>query len=237
MRPRGRIACGLVVALFVLTVSGASAVNAENPMQVTGNAPTTDTVSLPQPRTRSEVSLEQTLGERRSRRDYRNAAVSLSEIGQLAWAAQGITHAGYRSAPSAGALYPLELYVVVGKADGLAAGVYKYLPGGHRLKRVRAGDQRAELARAAPGQDCVRDAAAVLVFAAVERRTTRKYGARGVRYIHMEVGHAAQNAFLQATALGLGAVVVGAFDDPAMKRLLGLPAEEEPLYLLPFGHH
>lgn len=204
-------------------------------MQGTGTPPTTDTVPLPEPRTRSEVSLEQALSERRSRREYRAAAVSLSEIGQLAWAAQGITHAGYRSAPSAGALYPLELYVVVGKADGLASGVYRYVPGGHRLKRMRAGDLRTDLAHAALGQDCVRDAAAVLVFAAVERRTTRKYGTRGVRYIHMEVGHAAQNAFLQATALGLGAVVVGAFDDPAVKSLLGLPAEEEPLYLMPFG--
>jgi SagB-type dehydrogenase family enzyme len=220
--------------LLVMTAV-ASAVHAENPMQVTGNPPANETVALPEPRTRSEVSLEQALSERRSRREYRDAAVSLSEIGQLAWAAQGITHAGYRSAPSAGALYPLELYVVVGKADGVASGVYRYLPGGHRLKRVRAGDLRADLARAALGQDCVRDAAAILVFTAVERRSTRKYGARGVRYIHMEVGHAAQNAFLQATALGLGAVVVGAFDDRAAKLLIGLPAEEEPLYLVPFG--
>ena len=204
-------------------------------MQVTGNTSATDTVLLPEPRTRSAMSLEQALSERRSTREYRDAPVSLGEIGQLAWAAQGVTHAGYRSAPSAGALYPLELYMVVGKADGAQPGVYKYLPGGHRLKRVRAGDLRDALSRAVLGQDCVRDAAGVLVLAAVERRTTRKYGARGVRYIHMEVGHAAQNALLQATSLGLGAVVVGAFDDAAVKTLLGLPAEEQALCLLPFG--
>jgi SagB-type dehydrogenase family enzyme len=100
---------------------------------------------------------------------------------------------------------------------------------------MRTGDLRAELARAALDQDCVRAAAAVLVFAAVERRTTRKYSVRGVRYMHLETGHAAQNAWLQATALGLGAVAVGAFDDAAVKALLALPTEEQPLYLMPVG--
>lgn len=204
-------------------------------MHRTASIRAADRIALPEPRRRGAPSLEETLAQRRACREYRDAALTLGEIGQLVWAAQGVTHAGYRSAPSAGALYPLELYIVAGKVEGLACGVYKYLPGGHRLTPVRTGELRADLAQAALGQDCVRGAAAVLVFAAVERRTTRKYGARGMRYIHIEVGHAAQNALLQATALGLGAVVVGAFDDQAAKALLGLGAEEQPLYLLPVG--
>jgi SagB-type dehydrogenase family enzyme len=192
-------------------------------------------VSLPAPRTRGDASLEQVLHERRSVREFRAAPVRLDELGQLLWAAQGITHAGLRTAPSAGALYPLELYVVTGNADGLTAGIYRYLPNGHKLTPAHAGELRPALARAALEQDYVRSAAAVLVFAAVERRTTRKYGARGTRYVHIEVGHAAQNAWLQATALGLAAVVVGAFDDEAVKGVLTLPAEEMPLYLMPVG--
>jgi SagB-type dehydrogenase family enzyme len=135
-------------------------------------------------------------------REYPDAAIELPEIGQLLWAAQGITHPqGYRTAPSAGACYPLELYLVAGAVQGLESGVYRYEPRGHRLVKAGSGDQRKDLARAALSQAWVQEAAAVVVFAAVYERTTQKYGKRGIRYVHMEVGHAAENLFLQADAL------------------------------------
>lgn len=196
----------------------------------------TDGISLPAPRQENGFSLERALSERRSIRDFGKAALTQQEVSQLLWAAQGFTSRdGLRTAPSAGALYPLELYLVVGMVRDLDAGIYKYAPAGHKLMKIIAGDQRHKLAAAAHGQDSVAEAPAVLVFTAVERRTTRKYGNRGVRYIHIEVGHASQNAFLEATALGLGAVVVGAFEDDAVGELLHLPEGEAPLYLMPLG--
>ena len=195
-----------------------------------------ETIMLPQPAHAADKSLEELLRQRRSVRDYQAAALQLSDISQLLWAAQGITHPkGFRTAPSAGALYPLELYVVAGNVNDLAAGVYHYQADGHRLARMQSGDQRKPLAQAALAQTWVRDAAAVVVFAAVYDRTTRKYGQRGVRYVHMEVGHAAQNLFLQAEALGLATVVVGAFRDDELAGVLQLPAEVRPLLLMPVG--
>lgn len=195
-----------------------------------------DTLSLPAPLQDSAFSLERALHERRSVREFGKAALTQEEVSQLLWAAQGITtRDGLRTAPSAGALYPLELYLAVGMVRDLDPGVYKYSPAGHKIMKIIAGDQRHKLAAAAYDQDSVAEAAAVLVFTAVERRTTRKYGNRGVRYIHIEVGHASQNVFLEATALGLGAVVVGAFEDDAVGKLLQLPEGETPLYLMPLG--
>ena len=137
--------------------------------------------------------------------NYKDEALTLTEVSQLIWAAQGITHpGGYRTALSAGALYPLELYAVVGNVTDLQAGIYKYRPQGLELEKVVERDVRAELRAAALDQDCVEDGAVVLVFAVVYERTTRKYGERGVRYVHMEMWHAAQNVYLQAVSLGLG---------------------------------
>jgi SagB-type dehydrogenase family enzyme len=193
-------------------------------------------VELPAPRLESDQSLESVLGSRRSIRDYSDAPLSLEELSQLLWATQGITAGdGGRTAPSAGALYPLEIYVVAGNVSSLDAGLYHYRPKDKQLVRRSAGDKRAGLARAALRQECLRGGAAVLVFAAVYARTERKYGERAERYVHMEVGHAAQNTCLQATALGLGAVTVGAFDDDAVHKKLELPSGEDVLYLLPVG--
>jgi SagB-type dehydrogenase family enzyme len=194
------------------------------------------TILLSEPVTAGDSSLEALLRQRRSLRDYSDAALRLADISQLLWAAQGITHPeGLRTAPSAGALYPLELYLVAGNVNGLAAGVYHYRAGGHRLTRMHGGDQRKPLAQAALAQTWVGDAAAVVVFTAVYDRTTRKYGQRGLRYVHMEIGHAAQNLFLQAEALGLATVVVGAFRDDEVAGLLQLPAGVQPLALMPVG--
>lgn len=197
---------------------------------------TTTTIALPAPRLVGKQSLESTLDTRRSIRDYSRAPLSLQEVSQLLWAAQGVTEPdGGRTAPSAGALYPLEVYLVAGNVSSLDAGVYHYRPHDHTIAVQSEGDMRARLARAALRQECVHDAAAVLVFAAVYARTKGKYGERGTRYVHMEVGHAAQNVCLQATALGLGAVTVGAFDDDAVRRELKLPSVEKVLYLVPVG--
>lgn len=198
-------------------------------------ADTPETVRLPAPVT--AAPLDTLLRQRRSVRAFSDAALDLQGIGRLLWAAQGITHPeGLRTAPSAGALYPLELYLVAGDVQGLDAGVYHYRPAGHELIRLWPGDPRAALARAALGQDWVGTAPAVAVFAAAYARTTRKYGERGVRYVHVEAGHAAQNLFLQAGALGLATVVVGAFDDAAVSRVLRLPGDVRPLLLMPVGH-
>jgi SagB-type dehydrogenase family enzyme len=197
---------------------------------------TTAMIKLPEPKYEGRMAVELALRERRSIREYQKAPLTLEEVSQLLWAAQGITHHwGLRTAPSAGALYPLEMNLVAGQLTGLPGGVYRYHPKGHELARVVEGDKRAELALAALGQSCVRDAAVVLVISAVYERTTRKYGDRGIRYVHMEVGHAAQNVALQAVALNLGAVMVGAFRDAEVKRVLQLGTGEEPLYLLPVG--
>lgn len=194
------------------------------------------TLKLPEPALTNELSLEQLLSQRRSIREYPDAALSLAEIGQLLWAAQGITHAeGLRAAPSAGALYPLELYVVAGRVDGLAPGVYHYEPGRHQLVKTGDGDVREALARAALSQSCVSDAPAVIVFTADYARTTGKYGHRGRRYVDMEVGHAAENVFLQAGALGLATVPVGAFEDEEVGGMLGLPGELQALLMMPVG--
>ena len=193
-------------------------------------------IALPEPETSGETPLETLLQQRRSVREYGEAALELAAIGQLLWAAQGITHPqGLRTAPSAGALYPLELYVVIGNVEDLTPGVYHYQPDRHGLQQTSTVDQRRLLAHAAHGQSWVRTAAAVVVITAVYKRTTGKYADRGVRYVLMEVGHAAQNLFLQAEALGLAAVVVGAFEDAAVATALGLATDEQPLMLLPVG--
>jgi SagB-type dehydrogenase family enzyme len=160
----------------------------------------------------------------------------LADVGQVLWAAQGITNdRGYRTTPSAGALYPLEVYVVAGSVVDLEAGVYRYRPDGHLLVRIGGGDRRADLQAAAVDQASVGDAPATLVIAAVPERTTAKYGERGTRYVAMEAGHAAENVYLQAAALNLGTVAIGAFDDDRVEEILMLPKNATPLYLMPVG--
>ena len=195
-----------------------------------------ENVALPEPSVTGSNSLEQLLAQRRSVRDYQTATLKLAEIGQLLWAAQGITHLqGLRTAPSAGALYPLELYVVTGRIEGLAQGVYHYDPGHHQLIKTSDGDRRDALTQAALSQGWMKPASTIIVFTADYERTTWKYGKRGKRYVHIEVGHAAQNLFLQSESLGLATVVVGAFNDDEVARVLRLPADIQPLLLMPVG--
>lgn len=194
-------------------------------------------IILPQPRKRSETSIEETLSKRRSVREYKDEPLTLQEISQLLWAAQGITAPlwGGRTAPSAGALYPLEVYLIARKVDGVEPGVYRYLPEGHKLNRVFKGDVSDSLCGAALGQASIREAPVNLVISAFYERTTKKYGERGIRYVHLEAGHVAQNIYLQVQSLGLGTVVIGAFDDEEVKEVLNLLEEEIPLYIIPVG--
>jgi SagB-type dehydrogenase family enzyme len=188
-------------------------------------------IPLPAPAHTSKVSLEEALYRRRSVREFSARPLTEQQIGQLLWAAQGITSSdGLRTAPSAGALYGLEIYVAT------SAGFYHYAPEGHQLERRSEEDLRPALRRAALDQESILGAAAVFVIAAVYARIAAKYGKeRGVRYAHLEAGHAAQNLLLQAVALGLGGVSVGAFRDEQVQNVLSLPADQSPLYLIPIG--
>lgn len=191
-----------------------------------------NTITLPSPRLQGELSLEAVLAARRSVRAFRPEPLTMAEIGQLLWAAQGVTgeRPVLRAAPSAGACCPLELYLC--RADG----VWHYEPVVHRLTGHLEEDVREALAAAAWGQKFIAQAPAVFVVSAVFGRTTTRYGERGrLRYVPMDAGHAAENLLLQAAALGLGSVTIGAFDDTAVARVLHLPVDQEPLYLLPVG--
>ncbi|MBC7320597.1 SagB/ThcOx family dehydrogenase [bacterium] len=194
-------------------------------------------VRLPQPRFSSNTSVEEAILKRRSVREYKDEPLTILEISQILWSAQGITdkRMGFRSTPSAGALYPLEIYVVVGRVKDLEPGIYKYRPEKHDIVLVSSGDKRIDLYRVSLMQDCIRRAPIAVVISAVFERTTRKYGERGIRYVYMEAGHSAQNIYLQCEALGLGTVVIGAFDDEGVKRVLNLERGENPLYVIPIG--
>lgn len=193
-------------------------------------------IKLPGPLYKAKFDLNKAMQERRSLREYRDEPLSLAQGAQLLWAAQGVASlGGFRTVPSGGALYPLELYLVAGKVDGLAAGLYKYTPHKHTLTLTAEGDLRSEVAAASLGQSWMSAAPAFIAFAAVYERNMSRYGERGSRYILMEVGHAAQNIALEAIAMGLGAVDVGAFSDLEVKKILGLPASEQPLLIVPVG--
>jgi SagB-type dehydrogenase family enzyme len=193
-------------------------------------------IKLPEPIYDSKTSVEKALRDRRSIRQYRNLPITLQDLSQLLWAAQGISGTGgRRTSPSAGALYPLELCVVAGNVTGLSVGVYSYDPHKHELSRVLDSDKRAELSKAALGQSSIKNAAAILVISAVYERVTGKYRERGIRYVHMEAGHAAENVFLQAVSLDLGTVVIGAFHDEEVRTVLHLTGQVQPLYLMPMG--
>ncbi|MGD9365745.1 MAG: SagB/ThcOx family dehydrogenase [Desulfobacteraceae bacterium] len=195
-----------------------------------------DYLNLPPPVLDGDVSVETAMRKRRSIRHYRPGELSLAQISQILWSAQGLTHpGGFRTVPSAGALYPLEIYLVAGKVKGLSAGVYHYRPQGHTVSLANTGDQRSALCTAALGQPMVGKAAAVLVICAVYQRMTRRYGRRGAQYVHMEIGHAGQNIALQCVALGLGSVMLGAFNDDQVQHVIGAQFDERPLYMIPIG--
>jgi len=197
-------------------------------------------VRLSKPVYDGKVSVERAIKERRTIRDFQPKPLTLNQLSQLVWSAQGITdeRSGFRTAPSGGALYPLDLYAVVGEGgvEGLESGVYHYLPASHSLQLVRKGDRRKEVASASLWQMWVARAAVIFVITSEYERITRKYGKRGIRYAQIEVGHVGQNIFLQSGALGLGAGIVGAFRDDAVAKAIGAPEAHEPLLIMPVGH-
>lgn len=196
-----------------------------------------DIIQLPAPMYESSTSIEEALLNRRSVRDYKTESLSLSEVSQILWSAQGITDTaeGLKTAPSAGALYPLEIYLVAANVKDLNAGIYKYSPQDHTLQKISEGDKRDEISNASLKQESITSASAIVVIIAIYGRTSVKYGKRTERYVNMEVGHVGQNIYLQAVSLGLGTVMVGAFSDDALKRVLNLPDDEHPLALYPLG--
>lgn len=182
------------------------------------------------------LALEQCMRRRRSVRSFRDAALAQHDLGQLLWAAQGVTSSeGKRTVPSAGALYPLELYAICGNVSGLEPGVYRYTAMHHELLLVTPGRQHENLAVAAYGQEWIAGAPAIICIAAAFARTTLKYGDRGHGYVYMEAGHAAENLMLMAVALGLGTTMVGAFSGNQVAHLVRLASDETPLCLIPVG--
>jgi SagB-type dehydrogenase family enzyme len=226
-----RVALAAMVAFGVFAANcGDAADDMAGESARSASSPAAEYVDLPAPRGSGPLSLEETLAQRRSVREYTSEPLSQEAISQLLWAAQGMTReTGARTAPSAGGLYPLELFLLTPE------GVFRYLPDGHRLERIAGDDVREPVAVAGLAQGALFEAAAVVVITAVFERTARKYGERAERYVLLEVGHCAQNVLLQAVALGLGAVPIGAFDDAEVASVLGLRADHEPLYLIPIG--
>lgn len=217
-------------------IGGASAPGCAQQSDVKAAPPPAALVQLPPAQLTGNMPLETAIAQRRSVRQYAAAPLTLQQVSQLAWAAQGTTGAGgHRAAPSAMARYPVELYVVATTVDGLEPGIYHYVSAKHAFERVAAGDHRAAVAGAAAGQASVANAPATLVFAAVASRLSARPDARSDRFVAVEVGAAAQNVYLQATALGLGTVIVGGMDADAMAKVLQLPGETKPIISMPVG--
>ncbi|MDD5282233.1 MAG: SagB/ThcOx family dehydrogenase [Candidatus Omnitrophica bacterium] len=189
-------------------------------------------ILLSQPRIKGVVSLEEAIAKRRSVRNFKVNNLSLSEISQLLWAAQGITdpQSGLRASPSAGALYPMEIYII--NADGY----FQYIPQKHILKVLSLDDLKDQLSAASLGQASVKNAPMSIIICGVPERITKKYKERGIRYMYIEAGHIAQNIHLEAVALGLGSVPIGAFDDNKVRSILTLPEDQMPLYIIPVGY-
>ncbi|MFA6548565.1 MAG: SagB/ThcOx family dehydrogenase [Candidatus Margulisiibacteriota bacterium] len=189
-------------------------------------------INLPPPKTQGNISIEQSIAQRRSEREFDEREISLEQLSQILWAAQGITDNsfGFRAAPSAGALYPLTFYVT--KKDG----VFRYVPDGHKLVELSNTDVRPQLLRASLGQNYIREAPVDIIIAANFAITQAKFGQRAFRYVCMEVGHAAENIHLQAVALGLVSIPVGSFWDDVIRSDLSIPDTQDPLYIIPVGY-
>ena len=194
-------------------------------------------IELPEPSWTGAASLEETLARRRSVRAFGPQPVSLRQVAQLAWAAQGVTEpaTGYRTAPSAGGTLPIEVDLVVHGVPDLAGGVYRYLPAEHALRRRLSGDRRRAVADATLNQGFVADAPVVVALSTVAARTAAMFGDFADRLNDMEVGHVAQNVSLQAVALGLGTVVVAGLREADLAAALALAEGERPIYLMPVG--
>lgn len=205
----------------------------------TPQVPHKNIIDLPQPELKGKMSLEDAIFKRRSRREYTQESLTLAQVSQILWSGQGVTDekTGFRSSPSAGALYPLDIYLVVGRSGvgDLLEGVYHFLPQGQKLEKILTGDFRELLMKASLNQSFIAEAPVVLVITGEYERTTVKYGEPGRQYVHQEAGHAAQNIYLQVESLGLGTVTIGAFDEEEIINILNLSQTHRPLYVMPVG--
>ncbi|MGZ3494624.1 MAG: SagB/ThcOx family dehydrogenase [Thermodesulfobacteriota bacterium] len=197
-------------------------------------------ISLPRPSFDGKISVEKAIKGRKTVREFREKGLSLSHLSQLVWAGQGITDPSEkkRAVSSGGALYPLDLYVLIGEkgVEKMEEGVYRYSPKEHSIDLITKGDRRREIALVSLSQTWMTRAPVVFIITAEYRRITGKYRERGIRYALIEVGHVGQNLFLQAEALGLGAGIVGAFNDSEVSKIAGLPTQHEPLLIMPVGY-
>ena len=195
-------------------------------------------IHLPSPSRKGSMPLEEAIARRKSIRNFALQPISQSQLSQILWAAQGTSDTSWnRTVPSAGATYPLEVFIVCGAngVEQISEGIYQYNADSHSLTLHHRGDVRFELARAALDQEFIYEAPVDIVICAIYERTMRRYGSRGERYVHIEVGHAGQNIYLQATALGLGTVAIGAFNDESVREVLRLDRQYRPLYIMPVG--
>ncbi len=241
MKPKPKIIglsliTGIIIYAFLSTRPKNTKIN-HQPMDKIENQNQTQ---LPQPNQKGDLSLEEAISQRRSQRQFKNQSLELDQISQLVWAVQGITNqtSGFRSAPSAGALYPLEIYLVVGEngVNNLNSGVYHYRPKSHSLDLIVNQNVKSKLSQICLGQDSINQAPISIIITGVFKRTQDKYGNRGERYVYMEAGHAAQNAYLQSESLKLGMVVIGAFNDQNLIDTFQLPDNHQPIYVIPIGH-
>ncbi len=234
------VAVAITIALVIYMIY-----RVYSPVEIHGETIISDNeVLLPLPAKTTTLSIEEAILYRRSIREYTGEPITIKQLSMILWSAQGITNTKwrFRAAPSAGATYPIEVYVVVGKNTVLIdnntylkPGIYKYNVYRHSLVLVKEGDYRRELMEAALNQKWVGDAAVDIVLCAVYERTTSHYGERGIRYVHIEVGHIGQNIYLMATSLGLGTVAVGAFHDDRVASIIGAEQNEHPVYIMPVG--
>jgi len=240
----------IVIIVIGLAIAGNGFSQESNPEQAAISSES-KIIQLPNPILESETSVEEALNARQSVRTYSAEPLTISEISQMLWAAQGITRkkdtpprkwnekyewqGGKRTAPSAGGLYPMELYLLAGNVEGLDQGVYKYIVKNHSLIKVIDGDKRADVRDVSLKQKQITAGAAVIVIAAVYERTSIKYGDRSEKYIFTEVGHIGQNIYLQGGSLGIGTVMIGAYKDDGLKRVLNLPDDEKPMAVMPIG--
>jgi SagB-type dehydrogenase family enzyme len=225
---------GKMLLVFLVALSFSLCISQKVPSTVDQKSE----IDLPAPHFKGSMSVEEAIKNRRSIRDFRDTPLSLQQVSQLLWAGQGITEGFKRAAPSAGATYPLTLYIVVGESgvEGLNAGMYEYIPQSHGLHLIKEGDYRERLAVACLTQMFIQEAPMSIVIAAEYEKTTAHYGERGIQYVHMEAGHVGENIYLQAVGLHLGTVVVGAFVDTDVQQVLGIPEEQVPLYVMPVGY-
>lgn len=202
-----------------------------------------ETINLPDPVFIGEMSVEQSLKDRRSMRNFKDKTLCLQHVSQVLWSAYGVSdaesfsHIKLKTAPSAGATYPLEIYLMAGNVEGLIPGLYKYHPEENKLSLYLKGDIRSRIAKACLDQRMLKDAPATIIYNVVFERTTQRYGQRGYeRYVYMDIGHSAQNIYLQTTALGMATCAIGAFEDDKLTSVIKPPDNEVVMYLMPFGY-